>query len=83
MSVSRFEELVAGGKGSPFEITASLALLARWVGLPSRIGFGYDGGTKVGHSFHVRDSNSLFFLELGLADHGWLPRIDYPKQSTC
>ncbi|MEA3055425.1 MAG: T N-terminal domain, partial [Actinomycetota bacterium] len=32
-----------GAKATPFEIAATEALLARWAGIPSRVGFGFDG----------------------------------------
>jgi len=31
-------------EGSPFEIVAAEAMLARWAGFPSRIGYGFDCG---------------------------------------
>lgn len=41
-------DMLDGSKeGSPFEITAGLALVARWAGLPSRLGYGFDGGEVV------------------------------------
>lgn len=41
---ARVDEMLAGkGTATPFEIVAAEALLARWAGLPSRVGFGFDG----------------------------------------
>jgi hypothetical protein len=39
------QDMLAGSKeGTPYEIVAAQALLARWAGIPSRIGYGFDGG---------------------------------------
>ena len=32
-----------GATATPYEIVAAEALLARWAGVPARIGFGFDG----------------------------------------
>ena len=45
----RMQDMLAGSKeGTPYEIVAAQALLARWAGIPSRIGYGFDGGEVVG-----------------------------------
>jgi hypothetical protein len=45
----RIQDMLAGSKeGTPYEIVAAQALLARWAGIPSRIGYGFDGGEVAG-----------------------------------
>src|SRR5207302_8101187 len=44
VSAERVVQLLHGGTGNPYELSASEALLARWAGIPSRIGFGYYNG---------------------------------------
>ncbi|HEV8626955.1 MAG TPA: transglutaminase domain-containing protein, partial [Acidimicrobiia bacterium] len=45
----RIQDMLAGSKeGTPYEIVAAQALLARWAGIPSRIGYGFDGGEVLG-----------------------------------
>ena len=33
--------MLAGGEATPYEITAAEVMLARWAGIPARIGFGF------------------------------------------
>ena len=45
----RIQDMLAGSKeGTPYEIVAAQAMLARWAGIPSRIGYGFDGGEVTG-----------------------------------
>ncbi|MBA3654744.1 MAG: hypothetical protein H0W70_11200, partial [Actinobacteria bacterium] len=61
----RVQDLLAGSKeGSPFEIVATQALLARWAGIPSRIGYGFDGGEEVGGRLQVRPRHGATFVEV-------------------
>ncbi len=78
----RVVELMGGAQGNPYELTAAEALLARWVGIPSRIGFGYydrtlaDGGEA---EFHPSDAAT--YLEIWFADHGWVSIVGTPPQA--
>ena len=72
---SRVQEMLSGSKiGTPYEIVASQALLARWAGLPARIGYGFDGGDQVpGGILEIRPKHGALFLEVYFNDFGWLP----------
>jgi len=83
VSPERVQDMLVGSKtGSPFEIVAAQALIARWSGIPSRIGFGYDG---VNHEqtgvVSVRPRNAADWLEVKYDGYGWLPLISQPKQA--
>lgn len=75
----RVAQMIAGNKeGSPFEIVAAQAMLARWIGVPSRIGYGYDNGTKQGGVLQVHPSNGIAFPEVFFPGYEWLPVIGTP-----
>lgn len=78
---ARVVDLLAGGEASPFEIVASEALLARWSGLPSRIGYGFNGGTVVdgGREFRPRDGAN--WLEVHLNQLGWVTIVGIPPKA--
>lgn len=83
VSAARVQDLLVGSKvGSPFEIVAAEALIARWAGVPSRVGFGYDG---VNHEntgvVSVRPQNAADWLEVNYEGYGWLPLIAKPKMA--
>jgi hypothetical protein len=77
------QDMLAGSKeGSPFEIVAAQAMLARWAGVPSRIGYGFDGGQKIGEEiYEVRPKNGATFLEVYFPGLKWLPVIGSPSQA--
>lgn len=77
------QDMLAGSKeGTPFEIVAGQAMLARWAGIPSRIGYGFDGGDKVaGGVVEVRPRHGASFLEVYFPGYKWLPLIGTPRQA--
>ncbi|MDQ1445763.1 MAG: hypothetical protein QOI20_2227 [Acidimicrobiaceae bacterium] len=78
----RVADMIAGEKkGSPFEIVAAQAMLARWIGLPSRIGYGFDGGEKVGNRLQVRPKDGAAFVEVYFPKYKWLPVIGTPRKA--
>jgi hypothetical protein len=80
----RVADMVGGSKqGTPFEIVAAQAMLARWVGVPSRIGYGFDGGDEVGKKLQIRPSHGSAFVEVFFPDYGWLPVIGTPKKAKA
>src|SRR5439155_5106925 len=79
---ARVDEILNGTKeASPFEIVAMQTLLARWVGIPARIGYGFDGGTKNGDHLEVHPRDGAVFPEVYFAKHGWLPVIGVPQKT--
>ena len=82
--VSKVEDLLFGSnEGSPFEIVASEALLARWAGVPSRIGFGFDGLLEEDGKQVVRPKLASNWLEVYFEGYGWVPIIGAPKQAKA
>lgn len=78
------EDAAKPGKGndaSPFEIVATEALLARWAGVPSRIGYGFDGLNVEGSTYTVRPRNASQWLEVYFEGYGWLPLIGTPNKA--
>lgn len=68
-------------EASPFEIVALQAMLARWTGVPARIGYGFDGGEKVGDLLVIRPRHGASFVEVYFPGFKWLPVIGTPKQA--
>jgi hypothetical protein len=78
----RVVQLLAGGKGNPYELTASEALLARWAGIPARIGFGYYNGRKTDDGdLEFRPRNAASYLEVYFAPYGWVPIVGTPPRA--
>ena len=84
----RIQDMLAGSKeGTPYEIVAAQALLARWAGIPSRIGYGFDGGEAPDGSgnevnkLEVRPKNGASFPEVFFPKYGWLPVIGTPTKA--
>ncbi|MFT5221728.1 MAG: hypothetical protein ACI867_000021 [Glaciecola sp.] len=83
VSPARVDEMLDGKEASPYEITAGEALLARWVGVPSRIGYGYFGGDALasGDGFSLRPKNGATWLEAYFEGQGWIPIVGKPPRA--
>ncbi|MDP9164458.1 MAG: transglutaminase-like domain-containing protein [Actinomycetota bacterium] len=82
VSADRVVELLNGGTGNPYELTAAEALLARWSGVPSRMAFGYYNGTpRSDGSVEFRPANAATYLEVYLAPYGWVPVVGVPPRA--
>lgn len=82
VSADRVVELLNGGTGNPYELTASEALLARWAGVPSRIAYGYHGGTaKDNGEVEFRPADAATYLEVYLGQFGWVPIVGTPPRA--
>ena len=78
----RVQQILAQSKeATPFELVAIQTLLARWVGVPARIGYGFDGGEKVGSHLEVHPRNGAAFPEVYFQGYGWLPVIGTPSKA--
>jgi len=78
----RVQDILAGSmRATPFEIVATQALLARWLGIPSRIGYGYDGGEQVDNKLQIRPRDGAAFPEVYFPGFKWLPVIGVPKKA--
>jgi hypothetical protein len=78
---ARVDELLEGKDASPYEITAAEALLARWAGVPSRIGYGYFGGEPKGGRIEVRPRHGAMWLEAWFEGRGWTPIVGRPPRA--
>lgn len=79
---SRVQEILGETlEASPFEIVAMQAMLARWAGVPSRIGYGFDGGETVGQRLEVRPKHGASYVEVYFPGYEWLPVTGKPKQA--
>ena len=78
----RVAKMLNGGEASPYEITAGEALLARWAGVPSRIGYGYYGGDKQKDgSFEIHPRDGSTWLETYFDGYGWVPIVGVPLKA--
>lgn len=81
---SRAAELLSdGAEATPYEITATEALLARWAGLPARIGFGYYGGDVVEGGTSIRPKHGAAWLEVYFEGPGWVALVGTPPQAKA
>ena len=81
---SKVQQILAGNhEGSPYELVAAQAMLARWAGVPSRIGFGFDGVQREGTVMTVRPKNAAQWLEVYFEGHGWIPIITTPPKAKA
>jgi hypothetical protein len=82
----RVQDMLAGSReGTPYEIVAAQAMMARWAGVPSRIGYGFDGGdlNEDDGSLEVRPRHGASFLEVYFPGFKWLPIIGNPRQAQA
>jgi hypothetical protein len=78
------EMLQPNAEATPFEITAAEAMLARWAGVPARIGYGFHGGDRRDDgttSFRPKDGAA--WLEVYFAGYGWIPLIGTPPRAKA
>lgn len=86
MPAERVAELLKGGEGTPYEITAGEVLLARWAGVPARIGYGYYGGDKVEKTkatYSLRPAQGAMWLEAYFEGYGWVPIVGTPPKAKA
>ena len=82
---ARVAEMLEGKDASPYEITAGEALLARWAGVPARIGYGWYGGqpTRDPQVLEVRPRNGATWLEAYFTGSGWVPIVGVPPRAKA
>ncbi len=79
---ARVDAILSNLEATPYEIVATQAMLARWIGLPSRIAFGFDGGEKIsGNTLEVRPRNGATFVEVYFPGFKWVPVVGVPKHA--
>lgn len=82
----RVQEILGDMEASPYEMVALQAMFARWVEVPSRIGYGFDGGDVVEgqeQTLSIRPKHGASFPEVFFEGHGWLPVIGVPRQAEA
>jgi hypothetical protein len=83
ITAARVEKMFKeGATATPYEIVAAEAMLARWAGVPARIGFGFDGLNAEDKVLTVRPRNSAQWLEVNFEDFGWLPLVGAPQKAA-
>lgn len=82
INAARVGELLRGGTATPYEIVAAEALLARWAGVPARIGYGFKGGTPLpGGAVEFRPKDGANWLEVWFPSIGWTPIVGTPPKA--
>lgn len=82
--LSKVDDLLEGShEGTPFEIVAAEAMLARWAGMPSRIGYGFDGFNDEDGKKTIRPKNGSNWLEVYFEGYGWVPLIGTPPKAKA
>jgi hypothetical protein len=84
----RVAEMLLGDtkQGSPYEATAAIALLARWEGIPSRIGFGFQAdpaSKQPDGSYIIRPKDAISYPEVYFDGYGWLPVTGLPEKAKA
>lgn len=82
---AKVDGMLAGGEGTPFEIVAAEALLARWSGVPARIGYGFYQGTEIAGGFEIHPRDGANWLEAYFPGRelGWVPVIGVPPRARA
>lgn len=79
---SRVVAILEGKEASPYEITAVEVLLARWAGVPARLGYGYyDPEAVPGQAVEVRPRHGATWLEAYFEGSGWVPVVGSPPRA--
>ena len=80
----RVVDLLQGSKkGTPYEIVAAQVLLARWAGIPARVGYGFNGINDENGLKTVRPRNAAQWLEVRFEGYGWVPLLDVPPKAQA
>ncbi|MDL4819497.1 DUF3488 and transglutaminase-like domain-containing protein [Actinomadura opuntiae] len=61
-----------GRRGTPEHFATAYALLARTLGLPSRVVVGFDGGSRAGDTVRYRSGDVMVWPEIKFAGLGWI-----------
>ena len=78
----RVVEMLAGKEATPYEITAGEVLLARWAGVPARLGYGWFGGDERGPgTWEIRPKHGATWLEAYFEGSGWVPIVGTPPRA--
>ncbi|TDD79360.1 DUF3488 and transglutaminase-like domain-containing protein [Actinomadura rubrisoli] len=70
-----------GRRGTPEHFATAYALLARSIGLPSRIVVGFDGGNRAGGAVQVRSGDVMVWPEVKFERLGWVRFNPLPENA--
>jgi transglutaminase-like putative cysteine protease len=75
--------LADGGRGTSEQFAASFAVLARTLGLPTRVAVGFRPGTRTGSgTWQVRGRDVLAWPEVRFSGVGWVPFHPTPGEAA-
>lgn len=74
--------MLEGGEATPYEVDAAQVLLARWAGIPARLGYGFYGGTRHGSVVSFGPADGSAWLEAWFQGYGWVPIVGTPPKAT-
>jgi hypothetical protein len=83
ISPEQVSNMLAGGEATPYEITAAEVLLARWAGIPARIGYGFYGGDAKDGVISFRPRDGAAWLETYFEGFGWVPVVGTPPRAKA
>ncbi len=79
---SRVVQMLNGREATPYEITAGEVLLARWAGVPARLGYGWFGGEETDPgTWEIRPRHGATWLEAYFEGSGWVPILGTPPRA--
>ena len=80
----RVVKILGGDEATPYEITAAEVLLARWAGIPARLGYGWFGGEEAGTgTWEIRPKHGATWLEAYFEGSGWVPIVGTPPRAKA
>ncbi|MFN2614092.1 MAG: transglutaminaseTgpA domain-containing protein [Actinomycetota bacterium] len=80
---ARVDAILNGKTASPYEISAAEAMLARWAGVPARIGYGFYGGDRSGNVLSIHPRHAATWLEVYFEGYGWVPVVGVPPRARA
>jgi transglutaminase-like putative cysteine protease len=81
---ARVDDFLRAKPASPFEIVAGEVLLARWAGVPARMGYGYYSTTPAtpkGRTYKITPADGAVWLEAYFDGAGWVPIVGTPPKA--
>lgn len=80
---ARVQKFLTGTPASPFEIAAGEVLMARWAGVPARLGYGYydDSQQPKNGVYEIRPRDGAMWLEAYFSGYGWTPILGKPPKA--
>lgn len=80
---TQVDTMLSGGQATPYQIVAAQVMLARWAGIPARLGFGFYGGVQQSERTTFRAVDGSAWLEAYFQGFGWVPLVGTPQKATA